>query len=391
MQLADLFAERARDARPFEWEPEPEGDIVSLAYGLADPALFPREELVEAAAQTATANGSRLLNYASADSLLIDQIVAHLQQQGIASADRKQVLLGYGSSEIINILPLVLVEPGDAVIVEAPTFLGAVNRFRASGAQLIGVPVGSLGMDLVALETTLRELQASGRRAKFIYTIPTFQNPTGTTMPLAERQRLVELAAEYGTLLVEDDAYGELRFRGVDLPPLAALSSEWVLRMSTFSKILAPGLRLGYAYGPLPLIERLAAFKTSGGGGPFLTGLVARYCADGRLAAHVAALRALYARKCAAMIAAIEQEFPAEVHYVKPDGGFFVWCTLPEGVSASELANQALEYGVEILPGPRCYADGSGDNCFRLAFSFQSEERIVEGIRRLGRALRNLH
>jgi 2-aminoadipate transaminase len=389
MQLADLFAERARNARPFEWEPEPEGDIVSLAYGLADPALFPREELIEAAAQAAAANGSRLLNYASPDSMLIDQILAHLQQQGVA-AERKQLLLGSGSSELLNVLPLVLVEPGDAVIIEAPTFLGAVNRFKASGAKLLGVPVGPEGMDLDALEAILQTLRADGRRAKFIYAIPTFQNPTGTTMPLANRERLVALAAAYGTLIVEDDAYGELRFRGEHLPPLAALSNDWVLRVSTFSKILAPGLRLGYAHGPLAVIERLAAFKTSGSGGPFLTGMVARYCADGRLDAHIAELRALYARKCDAMIAAIEQEFPKEIRYVKPDGGFFVWCTLPAGMSARALASHALECGAEILPGPSCYADGSGDDSFRLSFSFQPEDRIVEGIRRLGRAIRGM-
>lgn len=389
MKLEDLFAERARDARTVSWGDDPEGDVVSLAFGLADPALFPREELIEAAAAVTAYEGGRMLNYAGPDERLIEQIVARLRREGV-DAHANQVVLGYGSSEILHVLPLVLVEPGDTVIVEAPTFVGAVGRFAASGARLIGVPVGPLGMDLDALEQALEALKAASQRAKFMYVIPTFQNPTGTTMPLAQRERLVGLAAAYGTLIVEDDAYGELRFQGEHLPPLAALSSEWVLRVSTFSKLLAPGLRMGYAHGPLPLIQRLAAFKTSGGSGPFLTAMVASYSANGRLDAHIEELRALYARKCAAMIEAIKREFPAGVSYLVPDGGFFIWCTLPAGVSGTALAEHAIACGVEILPGARCYAGGGVDNSFRLAFSQQPEERIVEGIARLGKAIRDM-
>ncbi len=389
MKLEELFAERARDARTTSWGDDPSGDVVSLAFGLADPSRFPREELIEAAAAAMADGGGRMLNYAGPDAHLIEQIVARLRREGV-DAHAEQVLLGYGSSEILNVLPAVLVEPGDPVIVEAPTFVGAVGRFAASGARLIGVPVGPLGMDLDALEQTLATLKDQRQRAKFIYAIPTFHNPTGATMPLAQRERLVALAAAYGTLIVEDDAYGELRFQGEHLPPLAALSSDWVLRVSTFSKILAPGLRLGYAHGPLPLIQRLSAFKTSGGSGPFLTAMVANYSADGRLDAHIVELCELYARKCATMIAAIKREFPASVSYLVPDGGFFIWCTLPAGISATELAQHALECGVEILPGPRCYAGGGGDSNFRLAFSQQPEERIAEGITRLGKAIRDL-
>jgi 2-aminoadipate transaminase len=392
MQLSDLYTPRAREATPPLWGPSPEAGpipIISLAYGLADPALLPREELVEAAAQVVADESGSTLNYAPNAAALYALVAERLGREGV-TAREDQILLAYGSSQVLGLLPQVLIDPGDTVLVEAPTFMGAVRQFGRAGARLVGVPVDAEGLNADALAATLAELARQGVRPKFLYSIPTFQNPAGATLTLARRRRVIELAAQYGVLVVEDDAYVDLRFRGEALPPMAALDGEgWVLRVGTFSKILAPGLRMGWAHGPKGLIDRLQMFKFEGGSGPFLTHLVAQFAAGGRLERHIAELRAHYAAKCDLMAAALRREVPAG-QFVLPDGGFFIWLRLPDGVSASDLAPVALRRGVEILPGPRCFADGSGEDYIRLAFSETPVAEIEEGVRRLGAAIREL-
>ncbi|WP_370649998.1 PLP-dependent aminotransferase family protein [Oscillochloris sp. ZM17-4] len=364
--------------------------MLSLAFGLADPALFPREELAAATAAVMADDAPAALNYGPSFAGLTDQVLGRLRAQGV-EAEPENILVGYGSSQILALLPEVFVDRGDTVIIEGPSFMGAVRRFAMSGANLVTVPTDGEGMDVDALEVTLRELAARGVRPKFIYTIPTFHNPSGVTMPLARRQRLVALAAEHQVLVVEDDAYGELRFRGDDLPTLAALDAEgWVMRVCTYSKILAPGVRMGWAYARPEIIERLNMFKHEGGSGPFLTRVIARYAAEGRLDAHIAQLRDHYRQKCDLMLDAIGREFPAEVQAGRPDGGFFVWCRLPQGMRATALAERAKDEGVAFLPGVNCYANGQGEDAIRLAFSFQSAEKIQDGIARIGRAMRNM-
>jgi DNA-binding transcriptional MocR family regulator len=388
MNLADLFTPQARTFVQTGWGAPPESPIplISVAFGLADPALFPREELVEAAAEVLSRDINAALNYGPSDPALRELIAERLRRENVA-ADPANVLVGYGSGQILGLLPRVLVEPGDTVIIEAPTFLGAVGQFQRAGASLVGVPVDAEGLDVDALEATLRDLQRRGVRPKFIYTIPTYQNPTGTTLPAARRERLVSLAATYGVLVVEDDAYRDLSFHGPPPPSLAAIDTEgWVLRVGTFSKILAPGLRMGWAHGPRDLIDRLTMFKVEGGSGPFLTRLVTQFSSNGRLDAHIAALRSHYAAKCDLMLEALATHVP-DAHAVRPDGGFFIWLRLPEGVRTGDLVPAAINRGVEVLPGPRCYADGQGDNYIRLAFSEEPAANIQEAIRRLGQAV----
>jgi DNA-binding transcriptional MocR family regulator len=363
--------------------------MISLAYGLADPLVLPREELVETTAQILATDVDAVLNYAPVAAELVTLVAERLRREGV-DAHEQQVLITYGSSQILGLLPQVLVNPGDTILVEAPTFMGAVGLFVRAGARLVGVPVDANGLDVDALETALRDLRARGVRPKFIYTIPTFQNPTGTTLSLARRQRIVALAAEYGVIVVEDDAYSDLRFHGEPLPPMAALDQEgWVLRMGTFSKILAPGLRVGWAHGPKALIDRLRMVKVEGSSSPFVSHLVACFSAEGRLDTHIASLRRHYATKCATMITALHRELP-ELPFVPPDGGFFIWLRLPEGVSGRELEPVALQQGVEVLHGNRCYADGSGAEYVRLAFSYVPETQIEEAIRRLGHSIRTV-
>jgi len=363
--------------------------LISLAYGLADPALFPHEELIDATAQILATDLNAALNYGPNAPALLALVAQRLRHEGV-DAREDQTMLAYGSSQILGLLPQVLLTPGDSVIIEAPTFLGAVTRFRMAGARIIGVPVDAHGMDVDALEVRLKELRRAGVRPKFIYTIPTFHNPAGVTLTLERRHRLVALAAEYGVLIVEDDAYVDLRFRGAPLPPLAALDrAGWVLRVGTFSKILAPGLRMGWAHGPKALIDRLLMFKVEGSSGPFLTHLVARFAADGRLDAHIAALSAHYAAKCDLIVAALRRALP-DATFEVPDGGFFIWLRLPEGITASALTPVALRHGVEFLAGTRCFADGSGDDYIRLAFSEEPAARIEQAMCRLGTAIDEL-
>ncbi|HMQ31719.1 MAG TPA: PLP-dependent aminotransferase family protein [Chloroflexaceae bacterium] len=391
MQLSDLYAARARDAAPPMWGPSPAAGaipIISLAYGFADPAFFPREELVEATAQALADDVGATLNYGPSAPALYTLVAERLAREGVA-AHEDQILLAYGSGQVLGLLPRVLVEPGDTVLVEAPTFMGAVRQFGRAGARLVGVPVGAQGLDPDALEATLADLARRGVRPKFLYSIPTFQNPAGATLSLEGRRRVVALAARYGVLVVEDDAYVDLRFSGEALPPMAALDEEWVLRVGTFSKILAPGLRMGWAHGPKGLIERLQMFKLEGGSGPFLTHLVARFAHDGRLDRHIEALRAHYAVKCERLATALRREVP-DGDFITPEGGFFIWLRLPAGMTASELAPVALRHGVEVLPGTRCFADGGGEQHIRLAFSEAPLDELDEGARRLGAAIGEL-
>lgn len=388
--LADLFAARAKTLGPPQVWPDGPDEAISLSYGFAGPEMFPTDALAAATAEVLAEDTDGALNYGPSYPGLTRLVAGRLGHQGM-HVERENVLLTYGSSQVLALLPQVLVDPGDVVIVEGPTFMGAVRNFAAGGATLVTVPVDDQGMDVDALEAILREHTARGVRPKFIYTIPTFQNPSGTDLPLTRRKRLVELAAEYGVLVVEDDAYGDLRFEGEPKPRLAALDQAgWVLHVGTFSKILAPGIRLGWAAGPAPIIERLAHFKLEGSSGPLMTRIVERFSADGKLDTHIKALNACYRQKRDLMLKTIAQELPSDVVAPKPDGGFFIWAKLPKGLSAGALAKVAQAKGVAFVPGTGFFANGQGDDAMRLAFSYQSEERIVEGIKRLGAAIREL-
>ena len=237
--LNDLFASRAqRSEAQFGGPATPRGEpIISLAYGLADPALFPRADLLAATADVLDHDADLALNYGPAYAGLREQLVTRLRAQGVEAEDNN-LLISYGSGQILALLPQVFVDPGDVVLIEGPSFMGAVRQFSAAGARLVTVPTDAQGMDVEALEQSLRDLRAQGIRPKFIYTIPTFHNPTGATMTLARRQKLVALGAEYGVVIVEDDAYGDLRFEGHTLPNLATLDQEgWVIRVGAFTKI----------------------------------------------------------------------------------------------------------------------------------------------------------
>lgn len=390
--LDTLFARRAFDfdhANPILADlPKETNETISLAYGDADPRLFPIKELIASVDGLLTEKRDAVLNYAPVDRELTELVARRLQRRGVV-VDEQNILITYGSSQILGLLPQIMLNQGDVVIVEGPTFLGAIEYFVTQGATIETVPVGDQGMDIDALADTLQRLATLGKQAKFIYTIPTHHNPTGTMMPLAQRKRLLELAATYGVLVLEDDAYGDLDFRGETAASLLTLpGSEWVLHIGTFSKILAPGVRMAWAYGPTPVMQRLRKFKSDQGAGPFITRLVSYIAKDGWIEQHINVLNNAYAHKYAIMRDAMAQHFPHDVRVSTPSGGFFVYGYLPQDMPARGLIDVAIAHGVSFLPGTVGYANGGGTHEMRLAFSFQSEAHIVDGIARLGDAMR---
>jgi 2-aminoadipate transaminase len=392
-RLSDLFAQRAQiyAAPSFGSEiPGPVPLLTSFAFGLADPSLFPTQALAAASEAVLIETGADVLNYGSTHEALIEQVLQIMAERGV-TATAEQVVISHGSGQLLALLPHVFVEPGDVVLVEGPTFMGAVGRFAAAGARLLSIPVDEAGMDVEILEHHLRGLARQGIRPRFIYTIPTFHNPKGSCLSLERRSRLVALAAHYGVVVVEDDAYYDLRFEGDPLPTLAELDQEgWVLHIGTFSKIVAPGLRVGWGCGSPELVKRLDMFRTEGSLGRYLGRLVAAFCANGQLKHHIQSLKQGYRHKRDVMMEAIRQYFPDQVRVTLPEGGFFIWVELPGQIDAQAVLTATRAQGVTFLPGSRCYAEPAGDHALRLAFSYQPPERILEGIGVIGSTLKSM-
>ncbi|HEX2036439.1 MAG TPA: PLP-dependent aminotransferase family protein [Chloroflexota bacterium] len=374
----------------------PQG-VIPLTYGFPDPLSFPIEVLVEAAARVLRSQGHEALQYGpiAGPEALLDLLVTKLGGEGI-SVTRDNLLVTSGGSQGIDLITHLLVDPGDAIVVEAPTFIGALQTFRNAEAEVHEVALDEHGLHTESLAALLGDLASAGRRPKFIYTIPTFQNPAGVTLSLERRHALVELARRHGTILVEDDAYSELRFDGQALPSLYSLRPEGgVFQVRTFSKILAAGLRLGYVVAPAALLPRLLQLKVDVGTSPFACHLAVAFSSDrraqlDRLQAHIETLRGVYRERRDAMLGALEEYAPPGVTWTRPEGGFFTWLTLPEGLDAAGLLPRATAAGVSYIPGSSYFASGasgSGSRQLRLAFSFLPPQQLVEGVRRLCRTI----
>jgi 2-aminoadipate transaminase len=300
-----------------------------------------------------------------------------------------QILVTLGSSNGLGIICDALLDPGDVVLIDAPAWMGATSMFKLAGAELVGIPIDEHGIDPDGVAAALDRLEREGRRPKFLYTLPTFQNPAGVETSLERRQALARLADERGLLIIEDDAYYELRFRGEYPPTIYSLAAPGnVLYCGTLSKTIAAGLRLGYVVGPAPIVATLARARIDALRNSFTAALADWYLRTGRYHAHVAELRRLYREKCERMLAALEREMPEGVCWTRPNGGFFIWLTLPEGLSATALLSACRERRVDFIPGPAFYGDGSGDQHLRLSFSAVTLEQIDEGIARMAAVVR---
>jgi 2-aminoadipate transaminase len=365
---------------------------ISFAFGLPDAPSFPGEELAAATELVVREHSDRALQYgpAAGQPRLIEVLIEKLNRDEGLALTPENVLITNGSAQALGLIARLLVDPGDVVLIEAPTWPGAINLFERAGARLVSLPFDDEGLDLTAAETRLTALAAQGVRPKFLYTIPTFQNPMGLTLSAMRREALLDLAARYDLLVVEDDAYRDLVYEGEVPPSLLALDGAGrVIRTGTFSKVLAAGLRLGWAVGTPATLSQLTAYKEDGGTSPFSSYVTAAYMLAGALEPHIAELIVLYRQKRDVMLRAMQWYFPAEVRWTRPAGGFFIWVTLPPNLDASDILPRAREQGIDFLPGARCFpTHGVGHNPMRLAFSLPTPDQIEEGIKRLGATLK---
>lgn len=361
-------------------------DRISFTFGFPDAASLPARQVAASTNRVLADQGDLALQYGDHRGYdgLIDELRRKLaRDQGIVAA-RDNMLVTAGSSQAIDLLLDAFVDWGDTIVSESPTFLGAVSAFRHAGANVVPTPIDEHGIDVAALERNLERLRHDGVIPKFIYVIPNFQNPAGVCLSLARRHALIDLARRYGTVVIEDDAYFDLRYDGEQLPPLYALDDGGhVFYMGTLSKTMGPGMRIGWLVGPPEIIHRLTVLKVDGGTNIFGSYIAADWLPR-HLESHVEGLRDTYRRRRDAMLAALERSMPPGARWSRPEGGFFIWVTFPEAIDVDRMAPQTQERGVDFLPGSRCFSDGSGRHAMRLAFSFADEAQIERGIAIIG-------
>ena len=365
-------------------------EVISFAGGLPAPEVFPVEALARAHAEVFAEEGAQACQYSTTEGWwpLREWLAGRMRARGIAAASPERVLVTSGSQQGIDLVAKIFIEPGDAVVVEDPCYLAALQVFKGFEAEVLAVGGDDEGVRVEAVERAIVEAR---RPPKFIYLVSQFHNPKGTTLSAARRPRLLEVARRHQVPVVEDDPYGELRYSGEAVPPLAALDEEGlVIYLSTFSKTLSPGMRIGWAYGSEEVFGALVRAKQAA---DLHTNTIQQRAAARLLAtfdfdAHVERIKALYGARRDAMLAALAEHFPPEARWTRPDGGLFLWVELPEGMAAEGLFERALAERVAFVPGGPFFASGGRHNFMRLNFSNSSEERIGEGVRRLGDLLK---
>lgn len=365
-------------------------DVISFGGGLPPNECFPLEELEAACARVLRERGPQALQYSPTEGCpsLRRAVAARAARALEVDVEPEAVLITAGSQQALDLTGKVFLDEGDVLFCESPTYLAAIAAFRAFRPRFVEVPSDAEGMVIDALGQGL----AAEERARFVYVIPDFQNPSGRTWSLARRRQLLALAARHRIPVIEDSPYAELRFEGGPLPALKTMDQEdLVIHLGTFSKILSPGLRVAWMTAPPPVLEKyvLAKQGTDLNTSAFTQLVLEAYLEAGGLDRHVEQVRTACRRRRDAMIEALEREMPG-VAFTRPRGGMFLWVTLPEGFSARELLRLGLARGVAFPPGGSFFPNGGHENTLRLAYSDSPEPRIVEGIRRLGMAYREL-
>jgi 2-aminoadipate transaminase len=367
-------------------------DVISFAGGLPAPDVFPVDEFSAACERVLRNQGAQALQYSTTEGYLPlrEMIARHSARYGIKISP-ENVLITSGSQQALDILGKIFIDPGDRILVESPTYLAAIQAWKSYGAEFISVPMDEQGMNTDLLEEALRA------GPKFIYVLPNFQNPTGDTLTLERRHKLIELADKYGVPVVEDDPYGQLRYEGDHLPSIVVLDSQIrdndtpcyrgnVIYLSTFSKTLAPGLRLGWVIAPPEVISKLVQAKQ---GADLHTATFNQMVAyevsrGGFLDRHIHLIRKVYGERREVMLASMDRFFPPEVEWTHPQGGLFLWGTLPSYMDANDLLRACLDRKVAFVPGEHFHPTGGGKNTMRINFSNATPENIQEGINRLG-------
>ncbi|NEX61198.1 aminotransferase-like domain-containing protein [Noviherbaspirillum galbum] len=358
-------------------------EVISFAGGLPSPATFPVERMQAAFDKVLSQQGKVALQYGPTDGYgPLREWIA----QSLSTADAKilpeQVLMVSGSQQGLDLLAKVLVDEGSKVLVETPSYLGALQAFSVYRPEFVSVPGDEHGLlpDQVA---------AIGQGARMLYSLPNFQNPTGRTLPLERRLALVEACARLGLPLIEDDPYGALSYRGEPLPRMLNMNPQGVIYMGSFSKVLTPGIRLGYVVAPVPLIRKLEQAKQAADlhTAQLTQMVVHEVIKDGFLDQHIPTIRKLYSDQCQAMLDALEEFFPAGVTWTKPAGGMFLWLTLPKHIDSMKLLDEAIADLVAFVPGAPFYANEAEHNTLRLSFVTVPPEKIREGVAKLGKLI----
>lgn len=390
--LEEMVSARSKILGPQVWAaatPDPR-HLISFAGGLPDIPSLPGEQLLRAARAVLDREQKEALEYGGTFGPLPlrDAIAERSSRIEGIPVTRDNVIIASGSAHAIGMVCETLLDPGDVVMVESPNFPGSMRTIRSFGATQVAIPMDEQGMRCDVLEEELAKLADQGKRAKFIYCIPTHQNPAGCTLQVDRREKLLELARRYNTFILEDDAYGELWFETPPPPSLYALSNgDHGIKVSSFSKIIATGLRMGWIMGPPALVSRIAALRYDMGTSPFLGRVISEMIRNGDLDRHIENLRRIYLRKLERVEDALSRYCADYATYTRPLGGFFLWLQLRPGLTSRDVQLAANERGVIVGQGPQFFADGKATNHIRLAFSYVAMEEIEEGIHRLGEAM----
>lgn len=360
--------------------------VISFAGGLPAPEVFPVEDLKEAASRALDKYRDKALQYSLSMGVTeFRQAIAEYSCRRIPNIKTENVLITSGSQQGLDLIGRAFIDPGDYIVCEAPTYVGALQAFDFYQARYATVRMDEHGMIVDEVEDAIKKCNP-----KFIYVVPNFQNPSGITLSLKRRLQLIEIANKYRLPIIDDNPYGDLRFSGEPVPSLCSLGGDTVISLSTFSKIVAPGLRIAWMIACpdiMPIFEKVKQcgdLHTSTYGQMVLL----EYLRMGKLDDHVEKIRRVYGARRDIMIKSIEEYFPPEVKFTRPEGGLFLWITLPEGMSGKELLPKAIEAKVAYVYGSPFFPDGGGENTLRLNFSNANEEEIVEGIKRLGRLIK---
>ncbi len=366
--------------------------IISFAAGNPAPESFPVEDLAKISADIFREEAATALQYGITEGYvpLREDVKARLSSRFGIDTDNNMTIITSGGQQGIELLTKVMCDEGDTVICENPSFIGALNAFRSNGCNTVGVPLVDGGIDLEALESTLKMTP----RAKILYLIPTFQNPAGTCMSLEKRKAVLELAKKYNVIILEDNPYGELRFAGEEIPTIKSLDKDGIVVYSgSYSKVLSAGMRIGFICGPETVVTKMVVAKQVEDvhTNLFFQMLCHRYISECDIDKHIAGIRALYKRKCELMLSELDKKMPDCVKYTRPEGGLFLWCTLPDNIDQGAFIKTAMTKKVAVVPGQAFNCDTEAPSkCFRLNYSTPSDEQIITGIGYLADAVKSM-
>ncbi|MEZ4569252.1 MAG: PLP-dependent aminotransferase family protein [Thermomicrobiales bacterium] len=365
-------------------DPKDTMKVIAFGGGYPDAKSLPIQDILESTRIALERDGEWALQYAFGTGVpeLVDVLLDKLRHDQGINAARENVLITNGASQALGLIFEAFVNPGDVIIAEAPFFLGTVQRCRASGADVREVSLDDEGLNVDELRETLTALKAEGKQAKFLYLVPNFQNPTGITYTEARRRAIVELCEQYDVMILEDDAYYDLRFEDEAVPTFYSLANRegLVMYCGTFSKIIGAGMRLGWVVAHPTIIAHLSGLKTDAGTPAFASHVVAEFTGSGTLAEHIGTLKEVYRHRRDVMLDQLEQKMPEGTSWTHPTGGFFIWLTLPEGTTCQEVAAACMERGLQVGLGTMFYTTGKGERNIRLSYSFNDDAEIEKGV-----------